>query len=263
MRIRTIKGKMIFVVTLVITLALLASGVVAALIAKGKVMDSFEQQLTSTAEKSAQNVNAWIEKEIANVESAAKDIGILNIKDKSQVMSVLSTRVLGITDIVMDYYVGFENKDVFFASGTEPPEGFDCTQRDWYKQAKEKKAAIVSEPYVDAITGKMVITIAYPIRYKADIKGVAGADILLDEVIKLVEDNNSNENGYGFLVDSNNRFITHKNEEYLPSEDKQVLFHEVSDGIYADLAAELKNDNCTRNMSKFCFFMLSDEQYAS
>ena len=111
MRIRTIKGKMIFVVTLVITLALLASGVVAALIAKGKVMDSFEQQLTSTAEKSAQNVNAWIEKEIANVESAAKDIGILNIKDKSQVMSVLSTRVLGITDIVMDYYVGFENKD--------------------------------------------------------------------------------------------------------------------------------------------------------
>ena len=35
MRIRTIKGKMIFVVTLVITLALLASGVVAALIAKG------------------------------------------------------------------------------------------------------------------------------------------------------------------------------------------------------------------------------------
>lgn len=250
MRIRTIKGKMIFVVTLVITLALLASGVVAALIAKGKVMDSFEQQLTSTAEKSAQNVNAWIEKEIANVESAAKDIGILNIKDKSQVMSVLSTRVLGITDIVMDYYVGFENKDVFFASGTEPPEGFYCTQRDWYKQAKEKKAAIVSEPYVDAITGKMVITIAYPIRYKADIKGVAGADILLDEVIKLVEDNNSNENGYGFLVDSNNRFITHKNEEYLPSEDKQVLFHEVSDGIYADLAAELSDNNIVTKEQK-------------
>ena len=116
MRIRTIKGKMIFVVTLVTTLALLASGIVAALIAKEKVMTSFERQLTSTAEKSAQNVNAWIEKEIANVESAAKDIGILNIKDKSQVMSVLSTRVLGITDIVMDYYVGFENKDVFFAS---------------------------------------------------------------------------------------------------------------------------------------------------
>ena len=115
MRIRTIKGKMIFVVTLVITLALLASGVVAALIAKGKVMDSFEQQLTSTAEKSAQNVNAWIEKEIANVESAAKDIGILNIKDKSQVMSVLSTRVLGITDIVMDYYVGFEKAE--YAAG--------------------------------------------------------------------------------------------------------------------------------------------------
>ena len=110
MRIRTIKGKMIFVVTLVTTLALLASGVVAALIAKGKVMDSFEQQMTSTAEKSAQNVNAWIEKEIANVESAAKDIGILNIKDKSQVMSVLSTRVLGITDIVMDYMLDLKIK---------------------------------------------------------------------------------------------------------------------------------------------------------
>ncbi|MCI5727138.1 MAG: hypothetical protein MR274_06435 [Clostridium sp.] len=100
MRIRTIKGKMIFVVTLVTTLALLASGIVAALIAKEKVMTSFERQLTSTAEKSAQNVNAWIEKEIANVESAAKDIGILK---KMKNIYLVKTNKFYSTKFQMEY----------------------------------------------------------------------------------------------------------------------------------------------------------------
>ena len=100
MRIRTIKGKMIFVVTLVTTLALLASGIVVALIAKEKVMTSFERQLTSTAEKSAQNVNAWIEKEIANVESAAKDIGILK---KMKNIYLVKTNKFYSTKFQMEY----------------------------------------------------------------------------------------------------------------------------------------------------------------
>ena len=58
-----------------------------------------------------------------------------------------------------------------------PPEGYDPTERDWYKIAVAARGEVVIvSPYVDAQTGSVVITVA---------RSIAGADNSLTNVVAL------------------------------------------------------------------------------
>lgn len=59
----------------------------------------------------------------------------------------------------MMYYVCFEyNKSVILADHSTIE--LDPTTRDWWKACMEKKSLIYTEPYVDAVTKKVVVSIA-------------------------------------------------------------------------------------------------------
>lgn len=118
---------------------------------------------------------------------------------------------------------------------TELPSDFDPTSRGWYQQAKEADAMIVTDPYVDFATGNMVISVAYPVKRDGKIIGVTGADIEIAELVDLVGQISVEEGSYGFLVDSQNMFVTHVNEAYLPTQDGATLVEDVLNQEVIDL----------------------------
>ena len=79
--------------------------------------------------------------------------------------------------------------------------GFQVTERPWYKKAKEAGRTIWTETYVDANTKKLVVTCATPV-YKADktLAGVVGFDVLLDTIQKDILTLKIGYNSYAFLV---------------------------------------------------------------
>ncbi len=91
-----------------------------------------------------------------------------------------------------------------------PPEGYDPKTRDWYKVAKESggKVAFVP-PYVDAQTGKVIISVC---RMLPDKQNIISLDVLLDGIQEMMNDLTVNEKGYGFVVDENGLIIAHKDE---------------------------------------------------
>jgi len=68
-------------------------------------------------------------------------------------------------------------------SGWIPPEDYDPRKRDWYVQAVKAGSTVAVEPYKDAITGKITISVATPLYDRnRSLIGVVGTDILMEHI---------------------------------------------------------------------------------
>lgn len=117
---------------------------------------------------------------------------------------------------VFDYYVGLEDTSCIFGGGWEPEPGeYDPTTRDWYQAAKAADGVYVSEGYIDAETGRIVITISKAIVVDGQVKGVFAADFFIDELTDMAE-SLSSSSGFPIIIDNAGTVLTHKVEAYKP-----------------------------------------------
>ena len=83
-------------------------------------------------------------------------------------------------------------------SGWEPPEDYDPVTRDWYLAGmKAHGDMVLSPPYVDAQTGKIIVSYC---QLLSDGKSVLALDIVLDEVQNITSGMTMGEMGYGFNI---------------------------------------------------------------
>ncbi|MCR5356405.1 MAG: methyl-accepting chemotaxis protein [Lachnospiraceae bacterium] len=124
---------------------------------------------------------------------------------------------------IFDYYIGMNDTTCYFGGGWEPAPGeYDPTTRDWYKEAVSKDDLYVSEAYVDAETGRIVITISLPLHENGKIIGVLAADIFTDDIQKIASSSfDDKSTKYVVLIDNAGTVISHKNAAFLPTVDAQ------------------------------------------
>ncbi|MGE7023618.1 methyl-accepting chemotaxis protein [Solibacillus cecembensis] len=114
------------------------------------------------------------------------------------------------------------------------PDGYDARERDWYKQAMERKGEmVISEPYVAASTGEMVITIS---KVNVDGSGVVGIDINLNKLQEVAQTTQIGEEGYGFILDQNKKYLAHPTAE-LGSEAVDTIY----DNLYKQATGQLND----------------------
>lgn len=123
---------------------------------------------------------------------------------------------------VSGVYIGNQNGEfIKEPAAKKVPDGYDPRERDWYKQAMKNTGEVaISEPYVAASTGEMVITIS---KAAADGNGVVGIDITLNKLQEVVEGIQIGKEGYGFILDKSNKYIAHPAAE-LGSEAKGSIY---------------------------------------
>ena len=64
------------------------------------------------------------------------------------------------------------------------PEGYNPKEQEWYTRAIAARAAVTSQPYVDAATGQLVITFAQPISGRGNkLLGVTAIDLRVSELL--------------------------------------------------------------------------------
>ena len=93
-----------------------------------------------------------------------------------------------------------------WTSGISP--SFDHRVRGWYKRAKETGDICWSGPYIDADTGRLIVTCSRPV-YDSGNKliGVVGADMSTETINKRIINTQVGELGYAFLIDDNGNII--------------------------------------------------------
>ncbi len=95
--------------------------------------------------------------------------------------------------------------------GWVPPEGYDATQRDWYKAALAAEGqVIVTSPYVEAQSGDVVISVCKTL---SNNNNVIGLDLTLSGVQDTVEDVQINGTGYGVILNNDGMIIANPDKE--------------------------------------------------
>lgn len=106
-----------------------------------------------------------------------------------------------------------------FVNGISPyPNTYDQTSRLWYKGALTKNGIFITEPYVDANTGGICITLALAVYTNNSLKGVIGIDFLEMNNIskKVISENQVN------IMTSAGLYMSHQNKDYIFNDNYNV-----------------------------------------
>jgi len=108
-----------------------------------------------------------------------------------------------------------DSNGIIMGDGYLADPDFDVSSRPWF-ECTQVGHTIMTEPYQDVTTGKLVLTVASPVYNDAGKAiGIAGMDISLDNVTNIVSQYVIGDSGYVMLLSTEGLFIYHPNSEYV------------------------------------------------
>ncbi|WP_417779994.1 methyl-accepting chemotaxis protein [Stutzerimonas xanthomarina] len=172
---------------------------------RNAIRDNLESYLNEMGEVTAHNIHNWLSGRILLIESAAQSIG--NDRSDDAVPSLLEQKAL--TSTFGFTYLGEQNGQFTMRPEDEMPAGYDPRTRPWYKEAVAADGSTLTEPYMDAATGALIITIATPAREGSQTIGVVGGDLGLQALVDIINALSFDGMGYAFLVSGDGKVLVH------------------------------------------------------
>ncbi len=176
-----------------------------------------EEKSRLTVRLIEEELSRWIETKAKVVEDLVTLFAYGEIQD-TPARTVLAALQKADEDISSLFFMGttpYKNGGkVLEATGWVPAADYDQTVRPWFKAALASSSFVVTEPYVDLITNKLVVTISQRVKdQEGRDKGVVGLDVILDDVKTIVGAKKISAGGTTYLIDPQGRFITHEKTE--------------------------------------------------
>lgn len=197
--------------------------------ARSFITDEVDAKVTAQMKVYSNDFDRWINSKEDGLTSVGRSVADFNL-GKAEATKILNARK-GADSSIMENYIAYPNDSVVFASGIDCPEGLIVTEREWYIRAVEANGKMIcTDPYIDANTGNLVITVAKAIEANGSLFCVVGADVTIDELIAKCSEIQIYEKAYPFLISNSLDFIVHENQDFLPYvADGQAVFTNVAD----------------------------------
>ncbi|MFZ3206435.1 MAG: methyl-accepting chemotaxis protein [Pseudomonas sp.] len=168
---------------------------------RNAIRADLENYLQEMGNVTASNIQNWLSGRILLVESAAQSIA--RNSEPEQVVGLLEQKAL--TSTFAFSYLGSADGAFTMRPDEKMPDDYDPRSRPWYKDAMAAGATTLTEPYVDAATGALIITIATP----AKPAGVVGGDLSLKTLVDIINSLDFDGLGYAFLVSADGKILVH------------------------------------------------------
>lgn len=107
--------------------------------------------------------------------------------------------------------IGYEDegKHVISDPAWTKPADWDPRRRSWYTLAKQHGRTSITEPYADAGTGEILISVAAPMHTNGSFVGASFFDVSLTGLAQTINSFKLMDAGYAFMVAANGNTITH------------------------------------------------------
>jgi methyl-accepting chemotaxis protein len=222
----------------------------------------------SMAAVRSEEVKSFLDNKITELRALEKNIqAIMRLGDRDKA-EILSGLLYSISDqpAVSDAYVTFERGAYFGADKTEAGKYYNieaflsesgkreifldpvdiADDDDWYNGPKETKKLHLTEPYdwtyPDETRARKMITLSAPVMANGKFVGVAGIDLQLDLMQKLLFDNmiDDKKGAYAVLVSNEGLMAAHPMEELVLGEigedmeatERSALKDAIKNGVY-------------------------------
>ncbi|HHQ2380158.1 TPA: methyl-accepting chemotaxis protein [Enterobacter hormaechei] len=196
---RSIRARIIAATTGCLVVALLLNTIINFQVTRQDNQQSQRDILTSTSASHNMAIADWVNSKMTVITSAQP---VALSDDPVPVFKQLALAG-GFTNV----YVGYASKTAKFSDPTGVPADYDPTLRPWYQQAVSADGPVVTAPYVDAGTGKLVVTFAVPVKEQGALKAVVAGDVAMDSVVANVRGIHPTPASSGLLQDSNGTVI--------------------------------------------------------
>ena len=195
----SIRARIIAATTGCLIVALLLNTIINFQVTRQDNQQSQRDILTSTSASHNMAIADWVNSKMTVITSAQS---VALSDDPVPVFKQLALAG-GFTNV----YVGYASKTAKFSDPTGVPADYDPTLRPWYQQVVSADGPVVTAPYVDAGTGKLVVTFAVPVKEQGALKAVVAGDVAMDSVVANVRGIHPTPASSGLLLDSNGTVI--------------------------------------------------------
>ncbi|MDE7422606.1 MAG: methyl-accepting chemotaxis protein [Lachnospiraceae bacterium] len=201
--------------------------------------------LTDETESCVNSLDGWIDSRLCFMEAVATTVKTTKFADDAALLKYFEAEIANEQGGTSDIYIG--SKDGRFVDGTGwvPKEGFDPTERDWYKFGQGNDSMAVGATYHDGVTDGLMV----PIAAKIDADTVLSGDISLNTITSQISSMNVMDNGYAFLIEkSTGTILAHANKDYIEkkiSEENDSFLSEVASHYEEQLTPFLISDKGT------------------
>jgi methyl-accepting chemotaxis protein len=172
---------------------------------RNAISGDLDSYMTEMGTVTANNIESWLSGRILLVESAAQTIASNPTADA--VSRLLEQKALASTFIYS--YLGSADGSFTMRPNDDMPADYDPRTRPWYKDAMTAGGTTLTEPYIDAATKQLIITIATP----SQSAGVVGGDLSLQTLVQIINSLDFHGMGYAFLVSSDGKILVHPNQD--------------------------------------------------
>jgi methyl-accepting chemotaxis protein len=167
-----------------------------------------ESTLQDLGNLTAGNIRNWLDSRIQLLDTFAQQIAV---DGKPGLDRALALPVYA-SNFQLTYFGGQDGSMQSVPVGNRAAD-YDPRVRGWYKAASAANQTIVTEPYISASAGKLVITLATPVQQGGRLIGVSGVDTDLQTISNLINALDFDGSGHAFIVNGEGKILIHPKGE--------------------------------------------------
>ena len=217
-----INARLILMVSSLIIVTLLLISTIVFVNYRNTLDRNLERLAMTQAALIKSDIQSWFHPFASEVRGLAYAAGNEETSEK-RLVPLLKRIVASNPDVSDAYWSGevpfFKGGFIITSSGWVPQAGFDQTTRGWFRNAKAITGTYVTDPYIDAITNKLVVSVTEKVvAQSGEAAGVVGVDLFITKIGEIVGTQKISERGVSFLVDTQGKYITNARAEAILTE---------------------------------------------
>jgi methyl-accepting chemotaxis protein len=210
MKVKNIQTRLLLSLIPLILVVLIALSGVSYYLAKQSLSKSVDDTGRAVGTDYSNRVQADMEQMIAQLEDLASIQRIRVGTDKVQITEAMAEmqKRLGIFDAVV--FISPDGSGVA-SNGQTAPYG----DREYFKKVLATKKAVVSDPLVSKVTGKLAVVLAVPVMNNGQLTGVLLGTFSMERLSEMMKDLKFLDTGYGQVADDSGLVIAHPKQPEL------------------------------------------------